>query len=75
MKSWCVIDSLVHENYTQTWKARNDNLDFMGREYAIRYVPCMLGHETIHIDYMGHENSKKLVPWIESHPEIYENTV
>ena len=36
---------------------------------------AMLGHETIYIDFMGHENSKKSVPWIESHPEIYKNTV
>ena len=35
----------------------------------------MLGHETIYIDFMGLENSKKSVPWIESHPEIYKNTV
>ena len=35
----------------------------------------MFGHETIYIDFMGHENFKKSVLWIESHPEIYKNTV
>ena len=35
----------------------------------------MLGYETIYVDFMGHENSKKSVPWIESHLEIYKNTV
>ena len=43
---------------------RNNNLDFMGREYTIKF--CAM---------LGHENSKKSVPWIESHPEIYKNTI
>ena len=44
---------------------RNNNLDFMGSEYTIKYVPCWAMQPYTCIDFMGHENSKKSVPWIE----------
>ena len=38
-------------------------------------IPLNMCHVGPYIDFMSHENSKKSVPWIESHPEIYKNTV
>ena len=30
----------LHSEISGVVKMRNDNLDFMGREYAFKYVPC-----------------------------------
>ena len=62
-----------HENYTQEISGvmKNDNFDFMGHEYTIKYASCRaMKPYTMYIDFMGHDSSKRSVPWIESHPEI-----
>ena len=57
--------------------------DFRGREKRkmiisiswVMNIPLNMCHVGPYIDFMSHENPKKSVPWIESHPEIYKNTV
>ena len=59
------------KRFQGSWKMKNDNFDFMGHEYTIKYASCRaMKPYTMYIDFMGHESSKKSVPWIELHPEI-----